>query len=609
MNMSKNKKSKRMSNDEQIKTQLLDVKVELKDGIFIFTGPMSVNEFSKKINKSSTEILTNFFKQGKLYNLNSILNENEIAEICFEYGYDFQKEIELNESNFMDHFVINDNSEELESRPPIITIMGHVDHGKTTLIDKIRNSNITSTESGGITQHTGAYQIKYHDKTITFLDTPGHEAFTAMRAHGAKVTDIVILVIAVDDGVMPQTKEAIDHAKAANVPIIIFVNKMDKPGANPEKIKSELSKFDIVSEDWGGNHTFVYGSGLTGQGIDRLFETILLQAEIMNLKANKNRSPIGTVIEAHTDIGKGAVATLIVNNGTVLKRDFIVAGSNYGRIKTLLSVDGKEIESAGPGTPVIVTGLNYLPKSGDKFLGFNDEKFAKKLATKKAFADKQNELNTKNINMKQILDSEDKKILNVIVKSDVQGTAEAIRYSLDNLFTDEVVINIIRCASGNVSKSDILLAKASNSIIFTFNLKIDATVKTLAEQEKIIIRSSSIIYEIINEIKKIIKSFASPEYEEIKVGEAIIQKIFFYSKVGNIAGCLATEGVIKINTKMKLIRNNKIIHEGILETLQHGNDQIKKIEKGKEFGTHIKEFDDIKEGDIIQTFEEVLVGK
>ena len=603
--MSKNKK-KRISNDDQIKTQLIDVKVELKDGVFIFTGPMSVGEFAKRINKPATEILTTFFKKGKLYNLNSTLSEEEIAEICFEYGYDFKKEIELNESNFMEHFTIDDEDHHLETRPPIITIMGHVDHGKTTLIDYIRKSNVASGEAGGITQHTGAYQVEHQNKMITFLDTPGHEAFTAMRAHGAKVTDIVILVVAADDGVMPQTREAIDHALAADVPIIVFVNKMDKHQANPEKIKSDLAAIDILCEEWGGSYHFVYGSALKGEGIDQLFEAILVQAEFMDLKANVNRSPIGTVIEAHVDIGKGTVATLMVTNGTILKRDFIVAGSNYGRIKTLLSVTGEEIESAGPGTPVIITGLNYLPKSGDKFLGFEDEKFAKKLATKKAFADKQNELNTKNITIQQ-LNQEDKQILNIIIKSDVQGTAEAIRYSLSQLNNEDAIVNIIRYSSGNVSKSDILLAKASNSMIFAFNLKVDAGVQAMADQEKVTIRTSGIIYEIIDEVKKILKSFSAPKYQEVIQGEALIQKIFYYSKVGNIAGCLVTSGEIRSNAKMRLFRAGKLIHQGILESLQHGKDQIKKVENGREFGTHIKGFNEIEEGDVIQTYDEVLI--
>ena len=605
MNMSKSKNNKRISNDDEIKNQLVDVKVELKDGVFIFTGPMSIADFAKRINKSASEILTNLFKKGAMHTLNSILSEEEIAEICFDYGFDFKKEIEMNESNFMDYFEIQDDEKDLEPRPPIITIMGHVDHGKTTLIDKIRNSNIASGEAGGITQHTGAYQVTHNKRIITFLDTPGHEAFTAMRLNGAKVTDIVILVVAADDGVMPQTIEAIDHAKAANVPIIVFVNKMDKPSADSEKVKGDLSKHDILCEEWGGNTTFVYGSGLTGKGINELFEAILLQADILELKANKNRSPIGTVIEANISTGKGTIATLMITNGTIYKRDFIVAGSNYGRIKTLLSIDGKEIESAGPGTPVVITGLNYLPKSGDKFLGFEDEKFAKKLASKKAFSDKQNELSSKNV----LNNIDDKKVINLIIKTDVQGTAEAIKYSLSKLSNDDAIINIIRYSSGSVSNSDILLAKASNAIIFAFNMKVDGSIRNLAQQEKIVIKTSSIIYEIIEEVEKIIKTYGTPEYEEIKTGEALIQKIFFYSKVGNIAGCLATSGIIRVNTKMRLIRNGQVIHEGILETLQHGKDQIKKVENGKEFGTHIKSFNDIKEGDVIETFEEVLINK
>lgn len=604
--MAQTSKKNRLSNDEQIKTQLLDVKVELKDGVFIFTGPMSVGDFARRINKPLTELLTNLFKKGKLYNLNSILSEEEIAEICFEYGYDFKKEIELNESNFMDHFVIADAAEALSIRPPIITIMGHVDHGKTTLIDYIRNSNVAAGEAGGITQHTGAYQITHEGQVITFLDTPGHEAFTAMRAHGAKVTDIVILVVAADDGVMPQTREAIDHARAAAVPIIVFVNKMDKPQANPDQVRADLAALDVVTEEWGGSHHFVYGSALRGQGITELFEAILLQAALLELKANPNRSPVGTVIEANIDVGRGTVATLIVTNGTIYKRDFIVAGSNYGRIKTLLNVNREEIAAAGPGTPVIITGLNYLPKAGDKFLGFEDEKFAKKLANKKAFADKQNELNSKNITI-QHQQQDHKQILNLIIKSDVQGTAEALRHALSQLSNDDAVVNIIRASSGGVSKSDILLAKAAAALIFAFNLKIDGSVQTLATQEKVTIRTSAIIYEIIDEVKQVLKSFSAPKYEEVTRGEALIQKLFFYSKVGNIAGCLVTTGEIRANAKMRLFRAGKLIHQGTLESLQHGKDQIKRIEKGREFGTHIKNFNDIQEGDVIQTYEEVLV--
>ncbi len=601
----KNNLSSRRTNDSQIKNQLTSVKVELKDGVFIFTGPMSINDFSNNIKIKPNELLVNLFKKGKLYNLNSTLSEEEIAEICFEYDYDFQKEEELNETNFMDHIEIDDTKDELEKRPPIITVMGHVDHGKTTLIDKIRNTNIAKNESGGITQHTAAYQVLYKNELITFLDTPGHEAFTSMRARGAKVTDIVVLVVAGDDGVMPQTIEAIDHAKAANVPLIVFVNKMDKPGVDVEKIKGDLSKVDILSEDWGGNVPFVYGSALMGDGIDKLFDLILLQAELLELKANKNRSAMGNVIESYVDIGKGTIATLIINNGTLLKRDFIVAGSHYGRIKNITSTNGKSLEKAFPGMPVIITGLNYTPNAGDRFIGFEDEKFAKELANKKAFVDKKNELNFKQT---QITHSDsDLKILNIIIKSDVQGTAEALKHSLIPLKNDEVVVNVIRASVGNVTKSDVLLAQASNSIIYAFNLKVDGVVKKFANTEKVIVKTETIIYKIIEDVEMIIKSKQEPKYKEVIIGEALIQKLFYFSKVGTIAGCLVLNGIIKANSKLRIFRNDLIIHEGKLDSLQNGKNNIKKSEKGTEFGTHIKQFNDVREGDKLQTYDEVLV--
>ena len=602
----KNKVEDRRTNDLQIKKQLTNVKTELKDGVFIFTGPMSVNEFSNNIKIKPNEILINLFKKGKLYNLNSTLSEEEIAEICFEYEYDFQKEEESNETNFMDHLKVNDPTEELEKRPPIITIMGHVDHGKTTLIDKIRNSNIALGESGGITQHTGAYQVLHKKEFITFLDTPGHEAFTAMRARGAKVTDIVVLVVAADDGVKPQTIEAIDHAKFANVPLIVFVNKMDKQGIDIEKVKGDLSKHDVLCEEWGGNIPFVYGSGLTGNGIDQLFDIILLQAELLELKANRNRSAMGTVIESHIDIGQGTIATLIIDNGTLLKRDFIVAGSHYGRIKNITSTMGEDLEKALPGTPVIVTGLNYTPNAGDRFIGFDDEKFAKELANRKAFVDKKNALNLRQTQISNA--NPDLKVFNIIIKSDVQGTAEALKHSVSALKNDEVVVNVVRASVGNVTKSDVLLAQTSNSIIYAFNLKVDGSVKKFADSEKVVIKMETTIYKIIEDVESIVKSKQEPKYEEVITGEALIQKLFYFSKVGTIAGCLVVSGTIKSNTKLRVLRNDKIVHDGKLETLQNGKNNIKKAEKGTEFGTHIKKFDELQEGDKLQTYDEVLVS-
>ncbi len=603
---SQNKIANRRTNDLQIKNQLTNVKTELKDGVFIFTGPMTVNEFSNNVKIKPNEILINLFQKGKLYNLNSTLSEEEIAEICFEYEYDFQKEEESNETNFMDHLKVDDPSEELEKRPPIITIMGHVDHGKTTLIDKIRNSNIALGESGGITQHTGAYQVQHKKDFITFLDTPGHEAFTSMRARGAKVTDIVILVVAADDGVKPQTIEAIDHAKFANVPLIVFVNKMDKQGIDVEKVKGDLSKYDILCEEWGGNIPFVYGSGLTGDGISQLFDIILLQSELLELKANRNRSAMGTVIESRIDIGQGTIATLIIENGTLLKRDFIVAGSHYGRIKNITSTTGEDLEKALPGTPVIVTGLNYTPNAGDRFIGFDDEKFAKELANRKAFVDKKNELNLKQTQISNA--NSDLKIFNIIIKSDVQGTVEALKHSISTIKNDEVIVNVVRASVGAVTKSDVLLAQTSNSIIYAFNLRVDGTVKKFADSEKVVIKMETIIYKIIEDVELIIKSKQEPKYEEVITGEALIQKLFYFSKVGTIAGCLVINGVIKSNTKLRVLRKDKVIHDGKLESLQNGKNNIKKAEKGTEFGTHIRKFDNLEEGDKLQTYDEVLVS-
>lgn len=596
-------KDKRIANEQAIENQLKTVDTKLKDGVFVFTGPMTISEFAIAMEKSPNAIITHYFKQGKMFNINHTLNEEDIAELCLEWGFDFQKEAEVNASNFMDEVEITDKDEDLQGRPPIITIMGHVDHGKTTLIDKIRNSNITGSEAGGITQHTGAYQVEYAKKKITFLDTPGHEAFTEMRARGAKVTDIVVLVVAADDGVMPQTKEAIDHTKAAKVPMIVFVNKMDKVGADPEKVKGELSQADVVADDWGGDVQFIYGSALNGEGIDKLFEAINLESEMLELKANPNRHAIGTVVESRLDKGKGTVATLIVQKGTLLKRDFIVAGSNYGRVRSLENTVGEAIEKAGPGTPVVVTGLNYSPNAGDKFFGFENEKFAKNLANQKAFADKQNELK----NRAAVVVQDGVKVLNIIIKSDVQGTAEAVKHSLAKLENDEAQVNIVRASVGGISKSDILLAQASNAIIYSFNIRPTADVKAFAEQEKVEIRPHSIIYKMIEEVEAMLKGLMAPKFEEKVIGEAQVLKVIPSSKIGNIAGSLVISGMIKAECKVRLIRDSKVIFEGVLDSLQRGPNAAKKVENGKDFGCHIKRYNDIKVDDIIEAYEDVEV--
>lgn len=599
------KKLNRISNVEEVKKQMSAVKTELKDGVFIFTGKMSISDFAEKTKINTNDIIKRFFLKGKVYNLNYVLDEEEIAELCLEYGFDFNKETSVDAGNFLDEVEFKDKEKDLQKRAPIITVMGHVDHGKTTLIDKIRNSNIVATESSGITQHTGAYQIEYKKNKITFIDTPGHEAFTSMRARGAKITDIVVLVVAADDGVMPQTVEAIQHAKAVDVPIIVFVNKMDKPNKDLDRIKGELAENDVIIEEYGGDTMLVTGSALKGKGLDELFDAINTLAELLDLKANPNRYPIGVVIESRTDKGIGAVSTLIIENGTLIKGDFIVAGSRYGRVRLLTDTNGVEISKATPGMPVVVSGLNYIPMAGDKFVGFSDEKFAKKLAAEKNAIDKQNELYQRN---QATLDSDGKKVLNVIVKSDVHGVAEAIKHKIDGLNNDEAVIKVVSWAAGTINNSDLLLAQASNATIFTFNNKPTAAQKQSAANLGVTISSHDVIYKIIESCEKMLEGEKAPVYEEKKVGEAHIIKVFFYSKVGNIAGAMMDEGVVRANSKIKVYRTGKLIHEGSIDSLKRELNDAKEVVKGKDFGCHIKNFNDIQEDDVLMFFEDVQVN-
>ncbi|WP_027121410.1 translation initiation factor IF-2 [Mycoplasma leonicaptivi] len=599
------KKTNRISNVDDIKQQLQNTKTELKDGVFVFTNKMSISDFSQATKINPNDIIKKFFLKGKMYNLNHILDEEEIAEICIDNGYEFQKETNVDGSNFLDEVFFEDKKEDLIKRSPIIAVMGHVDHGKTTLIDKIRHSNIVATESSGITQHTGAYQITHKKDKITFLDTPGHEAFTKMRARGAKVTDIIILVVAADDGVMPQTKEAIAHAKSANVPIIVFVNKMDKPNKDLDRIKGELAEVDVVIEEYGGNTQIVYGSAIKGEGITELFDQIMLLAEIMELKANPNRYPIGTVIESRIDKGSGAVSTVIVENGTLMKGDFIVAGSKYGRIRTLTDANGNAIEKVIPGAPGIITGLNYAPDAGDKFVGFNDEKFAKKLANEKAFSDKMNLLHDKSLTA---VNAEGKKIINIIIKSDVHGTAEAIKEQVNNLENSDAVIKVISASAGHVSGSDLLLSQASNATIFVFNLKTPSTMKQNAQSQGISLIEHNVIYKIVDDCNLMLDGEKTPIYEERKIGEAHIIKVFFYSKVGKIAGCMQDSGVVKEKSKVKVYRKGKLIHEGVIDSLRRELNDTKEVVKGKDFGTHIKNFNDIEEDDVLEFFEDVRIN-
>ncbi|WP_322910966.1 translation initiation factor IF-2 [Mycoplasmopsis felis] len=599
------KKNHRISNVKEIKEQLQTTKTEVKNGVFIFTSKMSIADFSKSTNISANDIIKKFFLLGKMYNVNHILSEEEIAELCIENGLDFQKETNVDGSNFLDEVNFEDKPEDLITRNPIIAVMGHVDHGKTTLIDKIRKSNIVASESSGITQHTGAYEIAHKKSHITFLDTPGHEAFTKMRARGAKVTDIIILVVAADDGVMPQTKEAIQHAKAANVPIIVFVNKMDKPNKDLDRLKGELAENEVVISEYGGDVQIVYGSAINGEGLTELFDEITLLAEVMDLKANPKRYPIGTVIESRVDKGAGAVSTIVIENGTLYKGDFIVAGSRYGRIRSLTDSQGNPLEKVLPGQPGIITGLNYAPDAGDKFIGFSDEKFAKKLANEKAFADKMNLLHDKSVAMQN---TDGKKVINVIIKSDVHGTSEAIKGQINSMENEEAIVKVIAASTGYVNGNDLLLAQASNAIIFVFNLKTPSNMKQNAAAQNISLIEHNVIYKIIEDCQTLLDGQKAPVYEERKIGEAHILKVFFYSKVGKIAGCLQDSGVVKEKCKVKVYRKNKLIHEGVLESLKRELNDAKEVVKGKDFGTHIKNFNDIELDDVLEFYEDVRIN-
>ena len=597
------KQNKRQSNVGNIKKHLATAETKLVNGIFVFHGPLTISDFSKKINVNAASVLTIFFKKGVMKNINSSLNEEEIAELCLEFNLDFKKEDVVDAQNILDKLEIIDDPNDLVSRPPIVTIMGHVDHGKTTLIDQIRKSNVLDTEFGGITQHTGAYQVKFKDRRITFLDTPGHEAFTEMRSRGAKVTDIVIIVVAADDGVKPQTIEAIDHAKAANVPIIVFVNKIDKPNVDLEKVKSQLSEHNIVCEEWGGDIQFVYGSAIKNKNIDQLLEAIFLQADLLDLKANLNRDPIGTIIESKLDRGKGVVSTVIVQNGTLYPRDFIVAGGQYGNIRSLTTVEGKPLDKAFPGMPCIITGLNKNPLAGDKFIVLSDEKFAKKMAEEKQYLDKQKELSEKN----SIIVKDGIKTINIIIKTDVQGTAEAIKNSISKIKNDEVIINVIRSGAGEINKADIILAEASNARIYAFNNEgLNSDVKKMAESKNVKIIKHNIIYKIIEELSLLIKTLKEPVYEEKLIGEAIVIQLFYYSKVGTIAGCKQMQGICKEFSKVEVYRKNKMIFKGTINSLKREKNDVKIVEKGFDFGTHIKDFDKIEVDDELKFYEDVI---
>ena len=606
----KNKKSKttRVSNIPSNRNINKNELNKVNGGVFVYTGDITVSQLSKELNIPATSIIRFLFMQGKMVTLNQNLDDELIGEICLEFGYDFKKEKVVSEENFEEIEIVDDPSS-LKERSPIVTIMGHVDHGKTTLIDTIRNSNIVDTEAGAITQAIGAYQKEINGKKITFIDTPGHEAFTAMRSRGASVTDIVIIVVAADDGVMPQTKEAIDHARAANVPIIIAINKIDKPGANVERVKQELMELDIIPEEYGGKNIFCEISAKKNIGIDNLLENVLLLAEVLELKANPNRYALGTVLEARLDKGEGAKATLLVQNGTLNAGDFVVVGAAYGRVRKMTNEYRAELKSAGPSTPVAIIGLTEVPVAGDKFMAFPTEKQAREIAEKRKLAKTMDERNSSGGGTledlyNRIHEGEIQEI-NCIIKADNQGSAEAVKGALLNLQVDGVKINVLRSTAGAITETDVLLASTSNAIIFGFNIRPDAKIRAKAEEAKVDIRLHTIIYHLTEEVEAAMKGLLKPTYKEHITGQAEIRKVIVASKIGKIAGCMVTNGVIKRDSLCRLMRDGVVIYEGKLNSLKRFQNDAKEVAENYECGLTIENFNDIKEGDIVEGYEMV----
>lgn len=580
------------------------------DSIILYEEGETVSSLANKLGVSAPDIIKKLISLGLMMNLNQVISFENAEIVVLDYGKTLKKSETRDISNFEEYEVIDDEAD-LVLRPPVITVMGHVDHGKTTLLDYIRKSHVAAGEAGGITQAIGAYQIDYNGSKITFIDTPGHAAFTAMRARGASVTDIVIIVVAADDGVMPQTKEAVEHAISAGVPIVVAVNKMDKPSANPDKIMQEMAELNLTPEAWGGNIPFVNISAVTGFGIDSLLDTVLAIAEVSELKANPNRYAIGTVIETRADKALGSVASILIQNGTLRLGDPIVAGTVYGRIRTLKNDQGVNIISAGPSTPVEITGLNGSPAAGDKFMAFESEKEAKEIAEKR-------EIEAKNQKQKKEVVSFDDlfnkikggaKEIKVVLKCDVRGSEEAVKSALEKLSTDEVKIKVIRSGIGGITESDVILANASDAIVIGFNVVPSNITKDVAKEYGVEIRLYQIIYKLVEEMELAMKGMLDPEYEEKVLGTASIKRMFKFSKVGSIAGCIVTSGIIKNMAQVRVIRDGVIIYDGVIASLQREKDTVKEVKNGLECGITIENFNDLKEGDIFEVYENVEVKR
>lgn len=603
----KNKKKEMYKHKEK----LMSNAPNKEDNKIVYKENMTLSMFANELNANPIDLIKKFMSLGVMVNLNSPISFSDAELVAIDYNKELKKAETMDATNF-EKLEITDDEENLKERPPVVTIMGHVDHGKTSLLDAIRKSSITSGEAGGITQHIGAYQVEKNGKKITFIDTPGHAAFTEMRARGAAITDIVIVIVAADDGVMPQTKEAIDHAKAAKVPIIVAINKIDKPNANIEKVMTEMTEAGLTPDKWGGDTTFVNISALTGEGIDELLETILLIAELRELKANPNRYALGTVIEAKLDKNVGSIVTLLIQNGTLRIGDPIVVGTSFGKVRTLKNDLGVEIVEALPSTPVEITGVNSVPSAGDKFMAFETEKQAKSIAD--ARSEKAKQMQNKNTNSLSLDDLFSKiesgvKEINIILKADVKGSEEAVKNALEKIDVKGVKTTVIRSGTGTITESDVVLANASSAIIIGFNVRPSSKTKELAKEYNVDIRLYNIIYKVIEELEAAMKGMLDPEYEEKILGEAEVRQLFRFSKVGTIAGSYITNGIIKQNSKARLIRDGVVLYDGVIASIQREKDSVKEVKQGFECGITLENFNDIKEKDVIEAYEMVEVKR
>ncbi len=578
--------------------------------VIVYHEGMSVSDLASELKVNPSELVKKLFNLGIMATLNNSIQYDVAEMLVVDYNKTLKKEESVDISNFEQYEII-DNEKDLIERPPVVTIMGHVDHGKTSLLDYIRKTNVASGEAGGITQAIGAYQITYNDKKITFIDTPGHEAFTEMRARGASVTDIVILIVAADDGVMPQTKEAIDHAKAAKVPIIVAINKIDVPNANPDKILTELVENGLTPEDWGGDTIVNKISAKTGEGVNDLLDTILLVAEMQNLKANPSRYAMGTVIESRLDKQIGSVVSLLIQNGTLRLGDPVVVGTSYGKIRSLKNDKGQNIVEALPSTPVEITGLNHVPSAGDKFMAFETEKQARSVAEERSLRAKEKDTNKSGMSLEELFGAiqDGTKEINVVLKADVNGSQEAVKNSLQKIKVEDIKVNVIRSGVGNITESDIVLAKASNAIVIGFNVRPSNATLEMAKENDVEIRLYNIIYKVVEDMELAMKGMLEPLYKEKILGTAMIRQLFKFSKVGNIAGSHVFDGTIKNGSECRIIRDGVVIYTGKIRSIQREKDQVKEVSTGMDCGITFENYQDIKEGDVIESFEMVEIKR